>query len=123
MPDLSESFLSYIKGQAIKEIDAHTVSDTFPAIGPNVILKAEKVIEWVDYTRHLKELALSVSSDKQRLHKVLKDTQYLSTIWIKTLTDLIPEDARPEALKSITRAVVAGMKNAGMEEYKGEHLT
>ncbi len=122
MTKIDATFLARLEGWAKDKIASHEPSEQFPAMGPDIILGAEDAIAWVEHTRHLKDAALDLLADKLKLKKQMKETQFLSTLWIQALTDFIPPDNRPDALNAAARLIVQGMKNAGIEEYKNEHL-
>jgi len=119
MTKIDETFLTWQEDRARDTIEGHTPSETFPGIGPDVIIGAYEVVGWVGYTRHLKDVSLNLLAEQQKLKKALKQTQYLSTIWIKMLSEYIPEGKKAEAFKKAAIAIAKGMKEAGIEEYNG----
>jgi hypothetical protein len=121
MTKIDEAFLARLEGIAESSIENHKPSELFRAMGPTVIADAEDVLAWVKHTRHLKDTALDLLADKQKIQKQMKETQFLSTLWIQSLTNHIPVAARPLALKDAAKLIVEGMKKEGIKEYKDEH--
>jgi hypothetical protein len=117
MTKIDAEFLARIDARASNEIEIHEPSKVFPAMGPDVVIDARDIREWVKYTRHLKDTAIGLLADKQKAQDQLKETQYLSTLWIQALTDFIPPEKRKDALGEAAKLIVAGMKKAGIEEY------
>ncbi|MHA2067255.1 MAG: hypothetical protein ACXABY_23045 [Candidatus Thorarchaeota archaeon] len=104
---INEAFLSSIENLAKQGV----LQQTEPPI------TCDELVAWVCYTRHLRGTALDLLTEKKKAEKALKDTQYLSTLWIKALTSVMPKKMQKRALKIAGQAIAQGMQEAGMESY------
>ena len=121
MPNqINEEFLSRQEMIAKHEIEAYTPSEMFPGIQPHVILGADQVVAWVCYTRHLHGTVIDLLGEKNTAEKQLKETQYLSTLWIKALTSVMPKKMQKRAMKVAGQVIAKGMQEAGMESYDAD---
>lgn len=114
---ISEEFLSRQEATAKSAIEMYEPSEMFPGMLPNVILNADQVVAWVCYTRHLRGEAIDMFAETRQAKKDLKETQYLSTLWIKALTSVMPVKMQRRAMKVAGQAIAKGMQEAGMESY------
>ena len=81
------------------------------------ILECSEIVSWVCYTRHLSETVIELLAEKNKAEKDLKETQYLSVLWIKALTSVMPPEMQRRAMKVAGQVITRGMREAGMESY------
>ncbi len=104
---INEAFLSSIE----KLVKQGVLQATEPPIS------SDELVAWVCYTRHLTGIAIDLLAEKRQAEKNLKETQYLSTLWIQALTSVMPKKMQKRAMKVAAQVIAKGMQEAGMENY------
>lgn len=104
---INEAFLSSIEELAKQGV----LQATEPPI------TCDELVAWVCYTRHLTGTAIDLLAEKRQAEKNLKETQYLSTLWIQALTSVMPKKMQKRAMKVAAQVIAKGMQEAGMEDY------
>ena len=117
MTKIDEQFLARLEEWANHAIETHEPSEMFPAMGPDIVLNANEVVVWVRYTRSLQGTAIDLLAEKTKAEEQLQQTQYLSTLWIKAITSVMPKKLQRKALNAAAQSIAEGMKQAGMEGY------
>ncbi len=95
-------------------VAAENAEDTF------FLTLADDVVEVLDHVDHLQTLVNDLLSQKKKLEKDLRQTRYLSVLWVKILDSFIPPEKRQEALKACAVGIAEGMKQAGIKEYEAD---
>ena len=72
------------------------------------------------FTRHLLGTTIDLLAEKNIASKHLKETQYLSTLWIKALTSVMPPEMQKKALKVAGQVIAKGMVEAGIKEFDAD---
>jgi len=89
---------------------------------PEFFVDAHKLIQVLDHVDHLQTTVDALLSQKKKLEKDLRQTRYLSVLWVKILDSYIPPEMRREAMKACAVGIAEGMKQAEIKEYDPSHL-
>lgn len=87
---------------------------------PLFFADANEIIEVLDHVDHLQGLVNDLLSQKKKLEKDLKQTRYLSVLWVKILDSYIPPKRKQEAMKACAVGIAKGMQQAGIKEYEAD---
>jgi hypothetical protein len=80
-------------------------------------LSPDNAKQVLDYIEHVHGTVIDLLAEKDKLQKDLKQTQYLSVLWVRILDSYIPPEKKREAMKACAAAIAEGMKQAGIEEF------
>jgi len=88
---------------------------------PDVTLKLADAKAILSYIASLETNNTELLSEQRKLKKDLRQTQYLSVLWVRILDSYVPQEMKQEAMKTLSAGIAEGMKQAGIEEYEA-HL-
>ena len=117
-------FLHKLRTVAEETAEQFVPSELFPGIKPHFTISAYEVLEILSYIETLEDTLVSVLTEKLDLSKLLKktqndlkQTQYLSVIWVKILNSFVPPDKKQDVFKACAAGITEGMKQANIDEF------
>lgn len=116
--NIDPALLANLKASASYELDHFHNAEHFDSAGcnqPNVAVDANDLLKILDRLEVSQALVVDLLTENKTLKRDLKQTQYLSVLWVRILDSYVPPEMRQRAMKSIAAGIAEGMKQAGME--------